>query len=50
MPDRQRIVLEVALYLDPIPGAFHTKESAQEHIQAVLLNTIPHYDPIVLAK
>lgn len=44
----QRIMLEVMVDLDAMPGAFHTPESAKEHVQAILLSRIPHYDPIVL--
>jgi len=42
-----RILLEVAVDLDELPGAFHTPESAQDHVQAMLHNMIPHYNPVV---
>lgn len=45
-----RIVLEVAVDLDALPGAFHTSESAQEHVQAILLSSIPHYNPVVIVS
>lgn len=45
---RERIKIEIAVDLDPIPGAFHTKESAEDAVLAILLSRIPHYDPVVL--
>lgn len=47
MYNRKRIKLEVLVDLDNFPGAFHTPESAQEAVQAILLQSIGHYDPIV---
>jgi hypothetical protein len=46
--ERTRIKLEVYLDLDPVPGAFHTKESAQHHVKTLLNGAIPHYNPRVL--
>lgn len=48
--ERKRVVLEVDVELDPVPGAFHTAESAQENVQAMLNSMIPHYHPIVTVK
>ena len=48
MPDMPRIKLEVVVDLDPVPGAFHTREDAANELQALLLNTIGHYNPVVL--
>lgn len=45
---RQRVMLEVSLDLDPVPGTFHTEESAKEQVKAMLLSMIPHYHPIVI--
>jgi len=45
--DTHRISLTVMVDLDPVPGAFHTRASAEEHIQALLLSTIGHYNPVV---
>lgn len=42
------VILTVAVALDPIPGAFHTKESAVETVQRLLDNGIGHYNPIVI--
>ena len=45
---KDRIELTVLVDLDPIPGAFHTAEDAKDRIQAMLLNNIGHYNPVVL--
>jgi hypothetical protein len=45
--ERTRIKLEVYVDLDPVPGAFHTKESAQNGIRTILNGAIPHYNPVV---
>jgi hypothetical protein len=45
---RQRVKLEVEVDLDPVPGTFHTEESAREQIHYILLSSIPHYHPRVL--
>lgn len=44
---RQRIKLEVYVDLDPVPGTFHTKESAQNVVRSILAEMIGHYNPIV---
>lgn len=41
------VKLEVEIDLDPIPGAFHTKEDVQMRLQARLDDNIPHYNPKV---
>lgn len=46
--ERDRIKLEILVDLDPLPGAFHTPESAQRTVQAILLSRLGHYNPIVL--
>ncbi len=43
--DRKRVKLIVEVDLDPVPGAFHTKESAVFYVQSILMRSIPHYDP-----
>jgi len=43
-----RAAFVVIVDLDPIPGAFHTEKSAKENVEAILLNNIPHYHPVVL--
>lgn len=43
----KRIKLEVEVDLDPVPGAFHTKERAELAVQYILKNAIPHYNPTV---
>ena len=45
---KERILLSVIVDLDPVPGAFHTRESCVKHIQAMLLESIPHYNPVVV--
>jgi len=41
------LTLIVTVNLDPVPGTFHTQESAQEGVQAILTSMIPHYKPDV---
>lgn len=43
-----RIAMTVIVDLDRIPGAFHTPESAVENVNAILLSSIPHYNPVVV--
>lgn len=45
--DRKTATLVVAVELDGVPGTFHTPESAQENVQAMLNSMIPHYNPTV---
>lgn len=45
---KERIMLEIILDLDPVPGTFHTKESARDQVEAILLSMIRHYNPVVL--
>jgi hypothetical protein len=47
MPNGQRVTLVVEVDLDAVPGAFHTPESAEEHVRQILINSIPHYWPTV---
>jgi len=44
---RKRIKLVVWVDLDPVPGTFHTPESAKENVQAILKSSIPHYNPML---
>ena len=46
--ERDRIGLYVMIDLDPIPGAMHTAESAQEAVQGILLSRVGHYNPVVV--
>lgn len=39
--------LLVTVKNDPVPGTFHTPESVQEQVQAMLNQAIPHYTPEV---
>lgn len=39
--------LTVTVRLDPVYGTFHTPESVQEQVQAMLNWMIPHYNPLV---
>lgn len=53
MPDLRHpksVTLEVTINLDPVPGSFHTVESAQEQVQAMLNSMVPHYKPTVAIK
>jgi len=45
--DREKVTLIVELELDPIPGAFHTPESAQRIIQNALDQFVSAYKPQV---
>lgn len=45
--ERERIKLEVYVDLDPVPGTFHSKESAQNTVRNILNSAIPHYNPTV---
>lgn len=45
--ERKRIKLEVYVDLDPVPGFFHSKESAQRAVRNILQDRIPHYNPTV---
>jgi hypothetical protein len=51
---RVTLKIEVNVDLDSIPGAFHTSESAQKIVEAILQTTlterIPHYNPMVIAS
>ena len=42
-----RIKLEVRVDLDPVPGAFHSADSAREIVEDILCRSIPHYYPVV---
>ncbi len=44
---RTRIKLAVYVDLDPMPGTFHSAESAQNAVRGLLLHSIEHYDPMV---
>jgi hypothetical protein len=44
---RRRIKLSVYVDLDPVPGAFHSAESARNHVNALLYAALEHYNPIV---
>lgn len=48
MLDRDRIAMIVFIDLNPLAGPFHTKESARQQVEAMLLTKIPHYNPVVL--
>jgi len=42
---RNRVALIVYVDLDPMPGAFHTEESAVNNVRGILESTIPWYNP-----
>ena len=45
--NRTRAMLAVYVDLDPIPGTFHTADSARNAIGGMLKQSIPHYTPLV---
>ena len=47
---RERVMLNVMVDLDPIPGAMHTPEGARAIVEAILLSRIGHYDPVVVVS
>jgi hypothetical protein len=44
---KHRVAFLVFVDLDPIPGEFHTKESAQNSLRNILHDRIPQYNPLV---
>ena len=46
----ERILIEIAVDLDAMPGAFHTEDNARMHVQAILLGRLPQHNPVVLDK
>lgn len=44
---RTRVKLSVFVDLDPVPGYFHSKESAQNGVRGILQRSIPQYAPLV---
>lgn len=44
---KTRRAFVVYVDLDPVPGTFHSQESAQNSIRGILLRAIPHYNPMV---
>lgn len=46
-PIEDRVKLDVYVDLDPVPGAFHSKESARNIIAHMLRERIGHYNPTV---
>lgn len=40
-------ILTIYVNLDPLPGLFHTPESARRTVEGVLKTLIPHYSPKV---
>jgi len=45
--NRDRIMLSVWIDLDPMPGTFHSAESARHVVNGLLKHSLPHYSPIV---
>lgn len=43
----KRVALVVYVDLDPIPGPFHTAESAVNNLRGILEDVINHYNPTV---
>lgn len=46
----KQIELKVLVNLDPMPGAFSDEESARYFVQHILMQSIPHYNPMVLSS
>lgn len=44
---RKRIELNITLDLDPVPGAFHTGQSALDIVTEILESRLGHYHPEV---
>lgn len=44
---RTRVKLEVYVDLDPIPGTFHSVDSARNNVAGILSHQISHYNPTV---
>lgn len=47
---RKRITIEIDVDLDPVPGTFHTPESARDTVERILVERIPHYNPAATLK
>lgn len=45
--ERTRVKLAVYVDLDPVPGLFHTADSARNAIGNMLQDAVPHYNPMV---
>jgi hypothetical protein len=45
-----RVILEVSVNLDPVPGAFHTAASAASSVHLILHDRIGQYHPTVTIK
>lgn len=43
----KRIAFVVYVNIDPMPGVFHTDQSALDSLDDILKNAIPHYSPSV---
>jgi hypothetical protein len=44
---KKKVVLEVTIDLDAMPGAMHNGEYTQEYVQNLLNSMIGHYNPVV---
>jgi hypothetical protein len=44
---KKKVVLEVTIDLDAMPGPMHNGEYTQEYIQNLLNSMIGHYNPVV---
>lgn len=43
----KRVALLVYVDLDPVPGPFHTEDSALNNLRGILEDQINHYNPVV---
>lgn len=46
----ERVMLNVMINLDQLPGAMHTEQQARDTIEAILLTRLGHYDPVVVTS
>lgn len=44
---RETVTMTVSVQLDPVPGVFHTPESARAIVEGILIDAIGHYLPVV---
>lgn len=44
---KRRASFVIYVNLDPVPGVFHSQESAQNALRNIFVQRIPHYNPLV---
>lgn len=43
----KRVELRVSANLDPVPGTFHEPEDWERMLGKLLMDVVPHYEPVV---